>query len=349
MTILYGVTIVVALTGNILLLFIVTRRRETRTITSYLFVNMAVADLLVTLVVLPLAIAVPYTEMRWVPGVVGQITCKAVYYAFHVTIAASIISLMLIALDRYLAVYYPSRRYTTFRRANFLTIVTWLTSMVVMIPAALLWKVEKSLNTDEGGEYCQPAFSEVLGDFKKGAKIFYTYVFLVLYLIPLMVMSVLYGMVCRELWRRKRPGEISSETEGRHVVRKRKVVRALMSVTAAFALCWLPTQTFHLIIAFDFHLFITFPRTVHFICIWCGHANSAVNAWIYMLLTDKFKNVLQDILLRKKSGIRTRSFRNMSSTKYATVRDNTSRRRQTRNHLDKGDRLVKEPVEETPM
>ncbi|XP_068758399.1 orexin/Hypocretin receptor type 1-like isoform X2 [Montipora capricornis] len=347
MTVLYCITIVVALAGNLLLLFIVTRRPETRTITSYLFVNMAAADLLVTLIVMPMAMVVPYTEMSWVSGLVGNITCKGVYYAFHVTIAASVLSLMLMALDRYLAVCYPLRRYATFRRANVLTFVTWLTSMVVMIPAGVLWKVKQF--PPDGVYYCLPAFADTFGDFNKGVRIFYIYLFILVFLIPLMIISVLYGMVCRELWRRKLPGVISSETEGRHVIMKRKVVRTLITVTVAFALCWLPTQTFHLFVAFNIELYRELPRTVAFICIWCGHANSAINAWLYMMLTDKFRTALQDILRGKKSGIRTRSFRNQSSTKYTTVRESTSIRRHAQNHQDKGEELVKEPVEETAM
>ncbi|XP_067025613.1 orexin/Hypocretin receptor type 1-like isoform X4 [Acropora muricata] len=348
MTILYSVTIVASLAGNLLLLFIVTRRPETRTITSYMFVNMAAADLLVTLIVMPLAMTVPYTEMRWLTGTIGQVTCKVVYYAFHVTIAASIISLTLMALDRYLAVCYPLQRYSKFRRANVLTIVTWLTSMAVMIPAAVLWKVEKGSQPREG-EYCQPAFQDVFGDILKGARIYFTYIFLVAYSLPLTIISVLYGLVCRKLWRRKLPGVISSDTEGRHVLIKRKVVRALIIVSAAFAFCWLPTQASHLVMAFDIHVYLSFSRTLRNIGMWSGHSNSAINAWLYMLLTDKFRNALGDIILRRNPGSRYRSFKTQSSTKFTTVREITSIRRQTLNHQERGEGASKEPVEETAM
>ena len=46
-TLVYAVTMIVALQGNILLIYIVWRKRETRTLTSFLFVNMAIADLLI--------------------------------------------------------------------------------------------------------------------------------------------------------------------------------------------------------------------------------------------------------------------------------------------------------------
>ena len=337
----------IALTGNLLLIFIVRRRPETRTITSFVFVNMAAADLLVTVTVMPITMAVPYTEMRWLTGLIGQITCKVVYFAFHVSIAASILSLTLMAVDRYLAVCYPLRRFGTFRRAKVLSVAIWLTSMIVMIPAAVLWKIEKGLY--DPGMYCQAAFADVFGDLKKGMTGYYSYLFLLAYLIPLLVISVLYGMVIRELWRRKQPGVILSKTEGHQEAMKRKVVRTLVIVTAVFALCWLPTQTYHLILAFHLELHSYLPRYAMFVCMWCGHANSAFNPWLYMLLTDKFRMALREVLLGKHSGNRTRSFRNQSSTRYTTVRESNSIRRHPPNHVEKGEGLLRDQTDETAI
>lgn len=120
---LYSITIPVALTGNLLLIFIVTRRPKTRTLTGFLFVNMAAADLLVTLVDMPSAMAVPYTSIQWPPGIMGDITCKAVYFGFFVAITASILSLTLMSVDRFLGVVYPLRRFPRFRNARLLSFI----------------------------------------------------------------------------------------------------------------------------------------------------------------------------------------------------------------------------------
>ena len=343
---LYSITIFVALTGNLLLIFLVTKRPETRSLTIFLFVNMAAADLLVTMVVMPMSLAVPYTNIRWLSGTAGHITCKMVYFAFHVTIAASILSLTLMSVDRYLAVIFPLRRFSKFRRAKVLTAVIWLTSMIVMIPAAVLWKIEKG---KPEGMYCQPAFQDVFGDFLKGVKGYYIYLFLLTYFFPLLVISVLYGLVCRRLWRRKMPGLVSSETERRREATKRRVVRTLVIVTAAFAICWLPAQCYHLIWAIDFTHHSSLPRYVMFVCIWCGHANSALNPWLYMLLTDKFRVALREVFFGSSTRPRSKSFKSQSSTRYTTVRDTTSVRRKPQNQPEKGNGLLKEEQEETAI
>ena len=316
-----------------------------RTLTSFLFVNMAAADLLVTLGVFPMSIALPYTNWRWLSGVAGHITCKAVFFALHVSITASILSLTFVSVDRYLGVVFPLRNFPTFRSAKVLTNAIWFSSMTSMIPVAVLWKIEPG--KQEGMYQCRAAFEDVFGDFKKGMMGFYVYLFLISYLIPLLVISVLYGTVCRELWRRKMPGMISRETEQLREAVKRKIVRTLVLVTAAFALCWLPSQTYHLILAFNYDLHLSLPRYVMYVCFWCGQANSALNPWLYMLLTDKFRMALREIFLGRYSTTRTRSFRTQCSTRYASVRDTSSRR--LKNPHKKGELLLKEQWKETPI
>ena len=53
MTVIYAITMLVAFAGNSFLIYIVWKKPEVRSLTSFIFVNMAIADLLVTLVVMP--------------------------------------------------------------------------------------------------------------------------------------------------------------------------------------------------------------------------------------------------------------------------------------------------------
>ena len=300
LVLLYSITITLALAGNLLLIYIVTRRPEARKLTSFMFVNMAAADLLVTVIVIPVSIAMPYTGGRWLPGTMGHITCKIVYFSFHVTIVASILSLMLMAVDRFLAVVFPLHRFPSFRRPKVLTFVIWLSSMIVMIPVAVLWRIEKG---EPEGMYCQPSFQEMFGDFNKGRTGFYTYLFLISYLVPLLVISILYGLVSCKLCLQTFPGEdlISKGVDKKRHKAAKKIVRTLAIVTAAFALCWLPAQSYHLIFAFNINLHNSTPQYVMYICLWCGHANSAVNAWLYMLLTNNFRKSLCYVMSKGKS------------------------------------------------
>lgn len=119
-------------------------------------------------------------------------------------------------------------------------------------------------------------------------------------LIPLCLITVLYGLVSRKLWRHNVPGDrlVSSDFDSKRRQETKKIVRTLVVVTAAFAICWLPAQSYNLILVFNFELHDRLPRFVMFVCNWCGHSNSAVNPWLYMLLTKKFRTVLSDMMYK---------------------------------------------------
>lgn len=295
----YCITITLALTGNCLLIYILTKRPEARKLTSFLFVNMAAADLLITLIAMPATMAVPFTGMKWLPGIMGHITCKAVYFSFHISIAASILTLMFLAVDRFLAVVFPLHRFPSFRNPKVLTFAIWLISLITMIPVTVLWRIEKG---SPEGMYCQQDFT-VFGDFNKGATGFYTYLFLITYLVPLLAISVLYFQVSYRLWIQRFPGEdlLSRGIDKKRRKATKKIVRTLLIVTVAFTLCWLPVQTYHLIFAFNIKLHWTSPRYVMFVCLWFGHANGALNPWIYMLLANQFRKPLRDMIRKSKS------------------------------------------------
>ncbi|KAJ7355148.1 hypothetical protein OS493_027940 [Desmophyllum pertusum] len=287
---------------------------------------MAVADLLVTLVVMPVSMAFLYTGGKWLlSGNLGQVTCISVYFGYHVSIAASILTLLIMSVDRYQAVVYPFSCFPTFRRAKVLTVVIWLSSMIFSIPIAVVWRAG---DYELWGTYCGPVFKN-LGIL--GMPVFYTYLFLLMYLIPLLVISSLYTLVGRALSRRNVP----TGAEQRNEMTKRKVVRTLVIITAVFAFCWLPTQCYHFILAFHPDEG-SLPRYVMVLCFWSGHANSAVNPWLYMMLTKKFRKALRDVL-RTTSGysrFRSRTSRAQSSTSSTTVttRVGNSLRGQRANH-----------------
>lgn len=286
-----------AVTGNFLLIFIIKRRPDTRSITGFLFVNMAVADLLVTSFVMPVSIEWVYSGGKWLPGILGHITCTLVYFIFYVTLAASILSLSLMSVDRYLAVIFPLRRFPRFRRPKVLAVVVWLSSMVFSVPIAFVWRLVEYKPLDIFT--CSPQF-ERLGTF--GMKGYYVYLVLLMYLIPLFAISSLYVLVGRALWRRNVPGVVSTETEKRNKKTKLIVVRMLAIITAAFALCWFPAHCYHLILAFRPDIHLASPPYVMFLCFWSGHANSAVNPWLYIMLNDKFRKVLWHVFSRARSG-----------------------------------------------
>ena len=295
LTIMYTITMLVSLVGNILLLYIVWKKPDVRSLTSFMFVNMALADLLVTLVVIPYTISGFYTHGVWpMTGLIGQITCKTVIFIAFFTISTSIFCLTFMAVDRFYAVVYPFRRLLWFRKPNVLTPVVWLLPMAFMsiVPVFVVfqWRPKNS-------KYMCVTNFTILGDKSRAIRGVFTYFFVINYLLPVSVISVLYTITARKLWVYEAPGEGLNQNWQRQQQTKRKVVRTLVIVFTAFSLCWLPGQVFQL------YLVITewskdLP-IVSAVCYWFGHSNSAINPWLYIFLNSKINHEFSTLIGRK--------------------------------------------------
>ena len=273
-TVLYAITMIVSWVGNTGLIYIVWKKPEVRSLTSFMFVNMAVADLLVTLVMMPYSIAFLYTEANWpIKGAFGDFTCRAVMFSTYVTVMASILSLTFIAVDRFYAIILPCRRRVWFRKAKILTPLIWLLSMVLMSIIPVTYRLSRA------GIYCGLNF-EIWGDEAAGIRGVLLYLFAIAYLIPLCVITILYVKTIQKLWFHQKDGENTVQAQRRQRLRNRKVVRALVMVVVIFALCWLPTHAYHIFLAIT--EWGNAPLLAIYFCYWFGHANSAINPWLYI-------------------------------------------------------------------
>ena len=125
----------------------------------------------------------------------------------------------------------------------------------------------------------------IFGDTPRAIRGIFTYFFVINYLLPVTIISVLYIITARKLWFYEAPGEGLNQNWQRQQ-QKRKVVRMLIVVFAAFALCWLPDQVFQ--------LYLVVP-VVSAACYWFGYNNSAINPWLYISLNRKMYNAFSQM------------------------------------------------------
>ncbi|GFR58392.1 octopamine receptor 1 [Elysia marginata] len=125
------------LVGNCLVVAAVATSRKLRTVTNVFIVNLACADLLLGVFVLPFS-AVLEVKDRWV---FGNIWCQ-VWLAVDVWLCtASILNLCCISLDRYLAITRPIRYpgLMSARRAKTLVACVWIFSFLICCPPLVGW------------------------------------------------------------------------------------------------------------------------------------------------------------------------------------------------------------------
>ena len=311
-TVLYAFTMLAAIVGNSFLIYIVRKKTEVRSLTSSMFVNMAIADLLVALFMMPLSIVVAHTGNKWkVSGLPGDIICRSYILISDATLIASILCLVFMAIDRYCAIVCPLSVHSVwFRKAKFVTPLIWVMSISLMAIMPVVYKLDD--------EYCG-IDPDVLGQNATFLGV-YLYIFLITYLIPLAIICPLYAKAARKLWFNQAPGNhLIEEQQSRQLVTRRKVVRMLVIIVVVFAFCWLPAQAIHLLWAaapYSDHP----PAIVMYLGFWVAHANSAINPWLYIALSTKIRLAFNRMVTFRKShpAFRKSTQRGSNSTKAKT-------------------------------
>jgi len=134
--------------GNALVLVAIISNGHLRGTTHYFIANLAVADLLLGVAVLPFSTTLETID-RWV---FGETFCD-VWAALDVLCCtASILSLCVISVDRYVGVTRPLQHSTIMseRRAGWVILGVWLLSLAISVAPLFGWKEPREPGSDPG-------------------------------------------------------------------------------------------------------------------------------------------------------------------------------------------------------
>ncbi|KAA8584651.1 hypothetical protein FQN60_008436 [Etheostoma spectabile] len=135
---LLGALILCAIFGNACVVAAIALERSLQNVANYLIGSLAVTDLMVSVLVLPMA-ALYQVLNRWT---LGQIPCDIFISLDVLCCTSSILHLCAIALDRYWAITEPIEymKKRTPRRAAVLIGVTWLVGFSISVPPMLIMR-----------------------------------------------------------------------------------------------------------------------------------------------------------------------------------------------------------------
>lgn len=290
----YIVLIVLSLFGNTVVIRIVYRNPRMRNITNYHIVNMAFADVLTTVFnLLPTVYWVISGLDVWAAGgLAGEVLCKLLNFVQTATISASIFTLCAIATDRFAAIFAPLKRFTTFHVAKIIIVVSWISSIIISAP---LLYVLTSVG-DKGRATCvenwRPLFNKVTAP-----RNYTVALFVLLYAFPLITIAFLYLAIMFKLWTRQTPGQELSSNQEKKEKMNRKVLKMLVTVVIVFALSWFPLYVrMFLIFAQSDRYVCGLPYDMDFVCLFLGHANSAINPYIYVIFNENYRKGFRTIL-----------------------------------------------------
>ncbi|KAJ7394154.1 hypothetical protein OS493_003833 [Desmophyllum pertusum] len=286
--------------GNVALFFIFTRRQHLRTITNGFLLNLAFADLLVSVLNMPITV-VTIVEQQWI---FGDSACVFFGFTTMLSFVSSVMSLAMIAINRYYYVvqWKTYRSIFTPRKSVQFAAVVWLISLLLSFPPLFGWAEYRYI---PGKSYCFVFWP---------SDVYYMYFMLTIcFFGPLTAMCLSYFNILKftreakrrvnrhrdnikthqELTQIGQEGKMSFYERNRRRFRMTqeevKITNTLLIVVACFMICWAP---FAITMFIDVYYPRPLPRAIDIGTLLLGYANSMCNPVVYGIRNQAFRREL---------------------------------------------------------
>ncbi|XP_072433923.1 G-protein coupled receptor 83-like isoform X1 [Chiloscyllium punctatum] len=328
----YSVIIVISLFGNILVCQVVIKNKRMHSATSLFIVNLAGADIMITL------LNTPFTLVRFVNStwVFGQGMCHISRFAQYCSLHVSTLTLTAIAVDRHQAIMHPLKPRVSPVKGMIYIIIIWIMASCFSLPHAIyqkLFRFEYRLHSGliqligllghfrrqlranhiaVGLESCVSQTSKekfrslCVPNFPEPADLFWKYLdlatFVMLYVLPLLIITITYTTVAKKLWLRNAIGDVTTEQYFAHRRKKKKTIKMLMMVVIVFAVCWFPLNCYVVLLSSQT---IHTNNALYFAFHWFAMSSTCYNPFIYCWLNESFRLELKSLLniFRREHGV----------------------------------------------
>ncbi|XP_063383182.1 adipokinetic hormone/corazonin-related peptide receptor variant I-like [Cydia fagiglandana] len=244
--VLYSVLLGTGAVGNVAVFASLLRSRRRKSRVNLLMTHLAVADLIVICVIIPLEIGWRTTN-AWMAG---NLACKffLVLRAFGLYLSSNI--LVCISLDRFFAVLYPLRLAVARSRSKTMLCFAWFIALFCSLPQSLVFRV---LRHPEVPEFQQCVAFDAFPSHRQELA-YNVFCLCAMYFLPLLIITVCYGCIFYEI--SKNSKEISDKNVSDHsriqlrrsdrrplARARRRTLRMTVTIVAVFACCWMPYAT----------------------------------------------------------------------------------------------------------
>ncbi|XP_029884247.1 neuromedin-U receptor 1 [Aquila chrysaetos chrysaetos] len=303
--VIYLLIFVVGAVGNTLTCIVILRHRFMRTPTNYYLFSLAVSDLLVLLLGMPLEL---YDMWNNYPFLLGASGCYFKTLLFEAVCFASILNVTALSVERYIAVVHPLKaKYVVTRNHAKRVIVTiWVLSVVCSIPNTSLHGLQPLYVPGRGWVPDSEICTLVKPRLTYNLIIQITTV--VFFFLPMGTISILYLLIGLQLKKEKMLealGAKSSSDRDCHnpqrqkKVKRRQVTKMLFVLVVVFGICWAPFHTDRLVWSFistwTSHMLHMF-QYVHIISGVFFYLSSAANPILYNLMSTRFREMFKEVM-----------------------------------------------------
>ncbi|XP_017770687.1 PREDICTED: gonadotropin-releasing hormone II receptor-like [Nicrophorus vespilloides] len=235
--IVYSILMVFSSIGNItVLVLILKRRKSSPSRINTALMHLAIADLLVTFLTMPLEIGWAYT-VQWKAG---DAMCRIMTFFRTFGLYLSSFVLVCISIDRYYAVLKPLHLTGIDRRGKFMLSAAWMGATLCSMPQMMVFQVEHHPNITW---YEQCITYNVLKTHTHEI-LYAAFGMLMMYAIPLIVIIFTYASILMEIFRKTKESfgsdRIRRSSLGFLGKAKIRTLKMTIIIVLVFFICWTP-------------------------------------------------------------------------------------------------------------
>ncbi|CAK6972766.1 prolactin-releasing peptide receptor-like [Scomber scombrus] len=305
LTIMYCVSFILGFIGNLMSLRVLTNRHSRRlgsvSATRSLLLNLAVCDMAVVCVCMPITLG----SQIYTAWVYGDLLCRAVPFTQAVSVSASVLTLTVISVNRYYSVRSPLRARSMFTRRRILATVAvvWTVSSIMCAPIAVMNRRREISFGSFAILICQEEWPQPR--LKQGYNVL---LFVMLYCLPVTFNLTIGFLTGRRLWGGKKStfSDLDPRSKALHSSRlktRQKIAKMVVCLVVLFAVSWLPLYLADLWIDCEQRPPSWLLQTRPF-AQWLGLTNSSLNPICYCFIGD---------LYRSAKVIRTRYYQKVAA------------------------------------
>ncbi|XP_057305315.1 uncharacterized protein LOC130642243 [Hydractinia symbiolongicarpus] len=274
-----------ATVGNALIIIVVVKDplRKLRSPFLYFIVNLAISDLIVGVITMPISVYNHTTESLDIKEN-KPLKRRILHLSFFISVTASILNLMALSIDRYIAITFPLkyRKYLSWRKCWITSAGIWLFSLTVPFV------------------YIKIGFIDYLMAFASYGILSALIILVVTYV---RIYKFLRGQTADLKKQLRTTSTAAEEFRLKRLIMERKVTRVFIIILTIFIATYIPATIMIYILQYCPHCDCTFRhylRDFEFLLI-C--LNSCLNPFIYILRFKPFRQSTQHIYLKVKQGL----------------------------------------------
>ncbi|XP_035516739.1 probable G-protein coupled receptor 83 [Morone saxatilis] len=280
----YSLIILISLFGNTLVCHVVVKNKRTQSATSLFIMNLAVADIFITV------LNTPFTLVRFVNStwVFGRTMCHISRFVQYCSLHVSTLTLTAIALDRRQVILHPLRPRMSLAQGGVWVAVIWIMASCFSLPHAIYQKLLTfTYSKEKERSLCVP-------DFPEPSDVYWQYIdlltFILLYMLPLVIITASYTTVACRLWRHNAIGDTTTAQHAAQRRKRRRTLAMLLLVVGVFAVCWFPLNCYVVLLSSQA---IHSSNALYFCFHWLAMSSTCYNPFIYCCLNPTFRQELR--------------------------------------------------------